>query len=231
MNEYARRFINFNRSDGVYTNEMLREDFGNGCYPINRGFASIESNCYKITFNKGMKVNNTGAAVQISIPSNFKYTLEYCIKYDINFQKGLQGKQCGFVCGVGYDGGRGEQARNGDGGSVRLQFDSHDSTISNQLYTYYADMVGDYGNNPGDQKFYFNKGEWNKIRMTVSLNEGRIEVWCNNIKHIDVKDIAFVKVEDCRFIKKLSFESFPGGGGITPQKDNFVYVNNFEWFE
>jgi hypothetical protein len=46
-----------------------------------------------------------------------------------------------------------------------------------------------------------------------------------------VKDIAFVKVEDCRFIKKLSFESFPGGGGITPQKDNFVYVNNFEWFE
>lgn len=235
--EYANRRVNFNHADGTYTDEMLKEDFGNGHYPVNRGFASIEDSCYKITFNKGMKVNNTGAAVQLSIPFGLQYTLEYRIKYDGSFQKGLHGKQFGFVIGVGYDGGRGAQARtNGDGGGVRLQFDSHDSTISNQLYTYYADMKGDYGNNPGDQKFSFKKGEWNTIRMTVTIqsnvnaSDGSIEVWCNGVKKIDVNNIPFVKVESGRMITKLAFESFPGGGGAVPLYDNFVYVDDLQWY-
>jgi hypothetical protein len=237
FNIYSKRIINFNLPNGSYSNELLTNDFGNGRYPINRGFASIENGTYKITFKKGEKVNNTGAAVQLKIQPEKQYTLQYRIKYDADFQQGLHGKQFGFVIGVGYDGGRGEEARtNGNGGSVRLQFDAHDSTISNQLYVYHTDMKGKYGENPGNQKFTFKKGEWNTIRMTVTMQsssniaDGKIEVWCNGIKKIQVDSMLFVRDEPSRMITKLSFESFPGGGGAVPLYDNYVYVDELEWY-
>ncbi len=234
---YSEKQVNFNHPDGTYTNKMLQDDFGNGNYPVHRGFASIENGTYKITFKKGEKVSNTGAAVQLNIQPEKQYTLQYRIKYDTNFQQGLHGKQFGFVIGVGYDGGRGEEARtNGNGGSVRLQFDAHDSTVSNQLYVYHSNMKGKYGENPGNQKFNFKKGEWNTIRMTVTMQsssntaDGKIEVWCNGIKKIQIDSMLFVRDEPSRMITKLSFESFPGGGGAIPAYDNYVYVDDLEWY-
>ena len=233
---YAEKGVNFSHPNGIYTNKMLQEDFGNGNYPVNREFASIENGVYKITFNKGEKVNNTGAAVQLKIQPAKQYTLEYRIKYDGNFQQGLHGKQFGFVIGVGYDGGRGEEARtNGNGGSVRLQFDAQDATISNQLYVYHAGMKGKYGDNPGNQKFYFKKGEWNNIKMTVTMQsssnvaDGKIEVWCNGTKKIQVDAMLFVRDEMSRNITKLAFESFPGGGGAVPLYNNYLYVDDVKW--
>lgn len=235
-NVYDHRTVNFNHPNGAYTNEMLQKDFGNGHYPEGRGFASILDSAYKITFIKGQKVSNTGAAVQMAIKPADQYTIQYRIKYPSNFQKGLHGKQFGLEIGVGYDGGRGAQARaNGDGGSVRLQFDSHETDMSNQLYVYYSKMSGKYGNNPGNQKFFFKKGEWNTIKMTVTMQssanaaDGRVEVWCNGEKKIDVGNLLFVRVESARKITRLSFESFPGGGGEIPAYDNFLYVDDFQW--
>jgi hypothetical protein len=237
-NEYSKRAVNFKRPDGSYTDDMLREDFGNGNFPDGRGFASIKDNVYKITFNKGEKVTKTGAAVQVKIPPARQYTLQYQIKYDKNFQEGLHGKQFGFNIGVGYDGGRGEQARqNGDGGSVRIQFDSHGDSISNQLYVYSCEMKGTYGNNTGGQKYTFKKGDWNTIRLTVTMQssetskDGRIEVWCNNEKKIDVKELRFVRLESANWITRLAFESFPGGGGAIPAYDNYLYVDDLQWFK
>lgn len=233
---YDHKTVNFNYPNGAYTNEMLQKDFGSGHYPEGRGFASIQDSAYKITFIKGQKVGNTGAAVQITIKPSEQYTIQYRIKYDSNFQKGLHGKQFGLEIGVGYDGGRGPQAReNGDGGSVRLQFDSHETTMSNQLYVYYSKMRGKFGNNPGNQKFSFKKGEWNTIKMTVTMQsranaaDGKVEVWCNGEKKIDVRNLPFVSVDSARKITRLSFESFPGGGGEIPAYDNFLYVDDFQW--
>jgi len=237
-NEYSKRTVNFNRADGSYTNDILREDFGNGNFPEGRGFASIKDRVYKITFNKGEKVSKTGAAVQVKIPPARQYTLQYRIKYDSNFEEGLHGKQFGFNIGTGYDGGRGEEARqNGDGGSVRVQFDSHGDSISNQLYVYSCEMTGAYGNNPGRQKYIFKKGEWNTVRLTVTMQssekskDGRIEVWCNNEKKIDVKELRFVRLESANWITRLAFESFPGGGGVIPAYDNYLYVDDLQWFK
>ena len=233
---YSDRIATFNYPNGNYTDLQLQKDFGNGIYPKDRGFASIQDSVYKITFIKGQKVSNTGAAVQLAIEPGQKYMLQYRIKYDSNFQSGLHGKQFGFVIGIGYDGGRGALARaNGDGGSVRIQFDAHDSTISNQLYVYYSEMTGDYGNNPGEQHYSFAKGKWNTIKMIVTMQsaaniyDGRIEVWCNGEKKIDVANMPFVKKESGRKITKLSFESFPGGGGEYPAYDNYLYIDDLQF--
>ena len=235
---YAKRSVDFNLPNGPYTNQMLVKDFGNGKYPDTRGFAEIENNAYKITFKNGVKVDNTGAAVQLQIEPGDQYTLEYRIKYDATFEKGLHGKQFGFDIGAVYNGGRAEEARiNGDGGSVRLQFDAHGDSISNQLYVYYCEMTGKYGNNPGNQKYSMPRGKWNSIKLTVTMQsavdkaDGRIEVWCNAVKKIDVAGMRFVRVEAGRKITKLSFESFPGGGGVIPSYDNYLYVDDLQWYK
>lgn len=233
---YKKKSVNFNLPDGPYTSEMLAEDFGNGNYASNRGFAEIENNTCKITFPKGFKVNNTGVEAQPFIEPGTQYTLQYKIKYASNFEEGLHGKQFGFGIGVVYNGGRAEEARkNGDGGSVRLQFDAHGDSISNQLYVYYCEMKGKYGNNPGNQKFSMPRGKWNSIKLTVTMqssidkSDGRIEVWCNGIKKINVDSMRFVRKEPNRKITKLSLESFPGGGGVYPSYDNYIYIDDLFW--
>ncbi|MFH4967449.1 polysaccharide lyase [Gaetbulibacter sp. M240] len=234
--KYEKRSVNFNLPEGRYTNEMLVNDFGNGYFPKNRGFAEIKDSVCKITFRKGLKVHNTGIASQPIIIPGDSYTMEYKIKYDPDFEEGLHGKQFGFGIGKVYNGGEGEEARaNGDGGSVRLGFDATKDSISNRLYVYYCKMKGKYGNNPGDQKFSFAKGVWNTIRLKVTMQsainkaDGRIEVWCNGVKKIDVDDLLFVRKESARKITKLAFSSFPGGGGIYPKHDNFLYIDDFRW--
>ena len=58
-----------------------------------------------------------------------------------------------------------------------------------------------------------------------------MEVWCNGEKKIDVRNLPFVSVDSARKITRLSFESFPGGGGEIPAYDNYLYVDDFQWVQ
>lgn len=234
---YKQQKVTFNRPNGAYTNQLLLEDFGNGKYYTDRDHATIVDSTYQIKFKKGCKVGGTGAAVIVSTPKLKQYTMEYLIKYDNNFESGLHGKQFGFNLGVGYSGGASDAAtKNGDGGSVRLQFDAHDDCISNQLYVYYSDMTTEYGCNPGDQKYDMQRGVWNKIKLTVTMEtsyeakDARIEVWCNDEKKIDVTGLSLVRKDEHRLITGICFESFPGGGGIYPTHDNYLYIDDMTWY-
>lgn len=234
---YKQQKVTFNRPDTPYTNALLLEDFGNGKYYKDRDHAAIVDSTYRIRFKKGCKVGGTGAAVIVGTPKLKQYTMEYLIKYDDDFESGLHGKQFGFNLGVGYSGGASDQAiKNGDGGSVRLQFDAHDDCISNQLYVYYSDMTTEYGCNPGDQKYTIQRGVWNKIKMTVTMEtsyeskDARIEVWCNDEKKIDVTGLSLVRKDAHRLITGICFESFPGGGGIYPTHDNYLYLDDVTWY-
>lgn len=234
---YSNRLIDFNQSGGRYSSEKLFKDFGNSKFFDTRDHAIIVDSTLCIIFKKGEKVRNTGASTKIDIPHARKYVLEYKIKYDKNFESGLHGKQFGFRLGKGYDGGRAEEARNnGDGGSVRIQFDAYDNYISNQLYVYYSGMSGKYGNNPGDMKFNFARNEWNLIRLIVCLEsaagakDGYIQVYHNEIMQIEIRNMEFIRMNDNRQITGIAFESFPGGGGIFPITDNFLYVDDMKWW-
>lgn len=234
---YKQQKVTFNRPNGAYTNALVLEDFGNGTYYTDRDHAAIVDGTYQIKFRKGQKVGSTGAAVIVGTPKLKQYTMEYLIKYDENFESGLHGKQFGFNLGVGYSGGASDKAiQNGDGGSVRLQFDALDDCISNQLYVYYSDMTTEYGCNPGDQKYTMKRGVWNKIKLTVTMEtsyeakDARIEVWCNDEKKIDVTGLSLVRKDDHRLITGICFESFPGGGGIYPTHDNYLYLDDMTWY-
>lgn len=236
--EFVARTVDFNRPNGVYESRMARQDFGNAKLVATRRSVIVTNETLQICFVKGMKVDQTGVCLLSQLPPRQQYTLEYRVRYDDDFETGLHGKQFGLSGGEGYTGGLGEPCRvNGDGWSVRLQFDAHADEISNQLYVYHCEMKGDYGESLGTHRspFYFKRGEWHQIKLCVTMQsapsarDGRIEVWCDNEKKIDVQSIRFVSKESGRRIDCLRLESFPGGAGIIPTRNSFLQVDDVRW--
>jgi hypothetical protein len=238
--EYNQRLVDFSREDGPYTNELVQEDFGNGTFAGGNDNIEIIDGTAQVTFMEGTKVSNTGIICNPQITPAMQYTLRYRIKYDENFESGLHGKQFGLSGGQGYTGGYGEACRtNGDGWSARLQFDSHDEDITNQMYIYHSEMTGTYGESLGTNniRYSLQRGTWHTITLRVTMQsdpsqkDGRIEVWCDDDKKFDLDDVKFVFKEEGRNINRVRLEAFPGGGGDTPTRVNYFQVDDFQWFE
>lgn len=236
--EFKERRVDFNRADAIYTSRMAQEDFGNATLVATRQSVSLTNDALRICFVKGKKVDQTGVCLLTAVPPRQQYTLEYRIKYDDTFETGLHGKQFGLSGGKSYTGGLGEACRqNGDGWSVRLQFDAHADEISNQLYVYHCEMKSAYGESLGTHRtpFYYKRGEWHQIRLRVTMQsspaerDGRIEVWCDGTKRIEVSNVEFVRKEAGRRIDLVRLESFPGGAGIVPTRDSFLQVDDLSW--
>jgi hypothetical protein len=231
--------VTFNRPNGPYTPDMTGVDFGNGAAVSTRRFMDIQDQSLNIRFVAGRKVDGTGLGFTARLPPQQQYTLAYRIKYDAQFETGLHGKQFGLSGGRGYTGGLGRDCReNGDGWSVRLQFDAHRDGISNQLYVYHCGMTGKYGEGlgTGSKRFLFTRGQWHEIRMTITMqtrpdsSDGRIEVWCDGVKKFDLPQVRFVTKEAGRNVNRLRMESFPGGGGLVPTRDSYLRVDDVRWF-
>jgi hypothetical protein len=236
--EFDARTVDFNRRDGVYDSRLAKLDFGSATLVATRRSVVTTNGSLRIRFVKGMKVDNTGVCLVADVPPREQYTLEYRIKYDSEFETGLHGKQFGLSGGLSYTGGLGQNCReNGDGWSVRLQFDAHAGEISNQLYVYHSEMKGAYGESLGTHRapFYFKRGEWHDIKLRVTMQstaaagDGRIEVWCDGEKKIDVANVRFVNKEAGRQIDQVRLESFPGGAGIVPTRDSYIHMDDFRW--
>jgi hypothetical protein len=232
------RHVLFDHPDGPYTSRNAVQDFGNAVLVSTRRSVVVTNGALEIRFATGRKVDDTGLCLLVNIPPREQYTLEYRVRYDANFESGLHGKQFGLSGGMSYTGGLGQSCReNGDGWSVRIQFDAHADEISNQLYVYHCGMSGAYGESLGTHRapFAFKRGEWHDIKLSVAMQstaakaDGRIEVWCDGVKRIDVADVRFVTQESGRQIDCLRLESFPGGAGIEPTCDSFLQVDDFRW--
>lgn len=238
LTRYDLRAVTFDRPDGPYTADATAADFGNGKPAAGRDFGQVVSGALRVSYRTGQKVHQTGFSAQPRLAPRTQYTLSYRIRYDRDFEPGLHGKQLGLSGGAGYDGGRGQQARdNGDGWSVRLQFDAHAENVTNQLYVYHSQMPGKYGDSLGTNKIRFplERGRWHDIRLRVTMQssadaaDGRIEVWQDGQLRFDVADVRFVTKESGRVIDRLRLEMFNGGGGIVPTRDSFLEIDDLRW--
>ncbi len=229
------RTVDFNRPDSRYTEGDFRKDFGN--FSTDDAFTEIVDGALRVSFPEGRKIDGLqGARVMIK-PSQVGI-LQFRVRYPKDFQKGLHGKQFGLGGGAAYTGGLGaEAARNGDGWSVRLQFDAHGDDITNQLYVYHADMKGKYGEDLGTsrQQLRLKRGQWHLITLRVTMQsaadkaDGRVEVWLDGKRGIDRKGIRFVAGDKGRVIDRLLLESFCGGYGATPGKGQHVLLDDIRW--
>lgn len=236
MDEYEERRVAFDRRDGDYSVEAMRSDFGNGSPPESRRFASIRDERLNIRFVAGKKVNETGLGLHVRVPEREAYELSYRIRFPEDFEAGLHGKQFGLGGGKGYDGGRGEEAReNGDGWSVRTQFDATEAGVRQSLYVYHAAMTGKYGGPVGAGSFMIERGKWYRLRLRATVQsspeaaDGRIELWCDDEKKLDARGLRLVSKEEGRNVNRVRAEMFPGGGGIFPTKDHVIEVDDFGW--
>ena len=234
--EFAERIVTFSGEDRPYTEADVLRDFGNGRLPERRAYASVHDDALRVLFRDGTKVLDTGLALHVRVPPGDVYEVFFRMRYPESFEAGMHGKMIGLSGGRGYDGGRGDEARGkGDGWSLRLQFDVRPEDIRKTLYLYHAGMEGRYGGPHGATPFFIERGRWYDFRIRVSMQsspeagEGRIEVWCDEAKRIDVEGIRFVSREEGRMIDRVRFELFPGGAGHTPTMDHPVDFQSFGW--
>lgn len=235
---YSERTVGFDGEAGAYGAAAAGADFGNGAPVARRDFVEVRDGVMAVTFKAGKKVMDTGMGLYPRLPPGQQYTMQFRIRYPEGFQAGLHGKQLGMSGGKGYDGGRGQEARdNGDGWSIRLQFDATENEITNQLYVYHSQMPGKYGDALGTKavKYAMKRGQWYTLRLKVTMQsaaekaDGRIEVWQDGEKRFDVGDVRFVTKEEGRVIDVLRMEMFPGGGGAVPEKDEVIEVDDVRW--
>lgn len=227
--------VDFNRPAGPYTVADFRKDFGN--FSTDDAFTDIVDGALRVSFPEGSKIDGLQGA-RVAIAPSQVCSLQFRVQYPKDFQKGLHGKQFGLAGGAAYTGGLGaEAARKGDGWSVRLQFDAHGKDVTNQLYVYHAGMAGKYGEDLGTrrQQLKLKRGKWHLITLRVTTqsaadkSDGRVEVWLDGKREIDLKGIRFVAGEKGRVIDRLLLESFCGGYGATPGKGQFVLFDDIRW--
>lgn len=204
--------------------------------PPDRNFAEIRDGVLRVTFTEGKKVTGTGLSLHVPVEPRETCDLSFRIRYPDDFAAGLHGKQLGLSGGKGYDGGRGEEARfNGDGWSVRLQFDAQEDGIRNSLYVYQQAMDGKYGNGLGAGSFLLGRGTWHNLRLRVTMQsapeaaDGCIEVWCDGEKKIGKDGVRLVREEVGRRVDRVRLEIFPGGGGNFPARDHVVELADIAW--
>ena len=234
--EFSQRDLHFDRENGPYTSNEIAADFGNGGAAPGRDFATIKDGVLQVTFTAGKKVTETGIGLQTRVPDAQACEISFRIRYPDDFQAGLHGKQMGISGGAGYDGGRGEEARtNGDGWSVRIQFDALKESIRNSLYVYHSGMTGKYGESLKAGSYQLQRGRWYSIRLrataqsSAEASDGRIEVWCDDEKKIDASGLRLVTKPEALAVNRVRAELFPGGGGAFPDKDYVIQVDDFCW--
>jgi hypothetical protein len=232
----AQQAVDFSLPDGPLTQERVDTLFAGGKFAPERGFAEIRNGVLAVTFVAGKKVVETGFSTHVPVPPSEDFKLRFKIRYPEDFQVGLHGKQLGLSGGKGYDGGRGEEARtNGDGWSIRLQFDSVPEGVRNSLYVYHAAMSGKYGGPVGAGSFMLTRGAWHEIRLRVKMqstpdaSDGVIEVWFDGEKKIEKTGFQFVQKEEGRCVDRVRIEMFPGGGGEFPSKDQIFEIDDLAW--
>lgn len=232
----TRRQVDLSAVQGFLTPEMAGQLFGQDRFSPERGWAEVHDGILTVTFKEGKKVDGTGLSLHVPVNIAGTGELRFRIRYPQDFPVGIHGKQMGFSGGRGYDGGRGEEARErGDGWSARMMFTAKPDGLEIGLYVYHADMTGKYGDPLRTEKFLLSRGSWHAIRFVVTLQtsaeigDARIEVWCDGQKKISHGGIRFVRTEDGRNINRVRLELFPGGGGDFPSRDLKVDLSDLSW--
>jgi len=232
----ARRQVDLSAAQGPLTPEMADRLFGQDRFSPERGWAEVHDGILTVTFKEGKKVNGTGLSLHVPVHIAGAGELQFRIRYPEHFPAGIHGKQMGFSGGRGYDGGRGQEAREqGDGWSARMMFTAKPAGVEIGLYVYHADMTGKYGDPLRAEKFLISRGSWHAIRFVVTpqtspaMADGRMEVWCDGERKIYREEIRFARTADGIGINRVRLELFPGGGGDFPTRDLRVDLSDLSW--
>lgn len=235
---YSGREVYFSHGNGTYTSSMASSDFGN----ISGwdGSAYISSQTCRIRLAPNVVGTSGGMESRIDISDGDEYTLEFRIRFHSQFDWSRGGK-CGwgFQMGNGVTGCRADDARNNQGGSMRLMWYTTDAGRTFfQPYLYHRGMTSNCGETFG--KSYpssgsLSKGTWYDVKMYYKANTGSsyngiARLWINGTQVLNQTNIRWADNSN-RTVRGLYYSVFRGGsqsywGSSTV---GYIYFDNLKW--
>jgi endo-1,4-beta-xylanase len=159
----------------------------------------------------GVGPQKGGAQFVVNLPPKDTYELKYSIKFEEGFDFRLGGKLPGLTSG-GAKWTGGNRPLNGEGWSARLMW--REKGLA-ELYLYYVDMQGKWGDSIPFDDYQFIPGQWYQIRQVIKVNE---QGQHNASIHIYINDALVLAKQNFRLrlnaqgaIDTLFFSTFHGG--------------------
>ncbi len=237
---YANRTINWNDlSNGTYSSSLAAVDFGNVLAGwVDSRIAIHDSTC-RVTLLANSIASPSGVAAEINITDGSEYELEFDVKFDENFPFARRGK-VGFGLLIGQGNTGGNPATDGNGGSLRVMWETDGADTIFQPYIYYKDQPGDFGQTFGrryPETGSIVKGQWYTIKLyaksnTGSNTDGIVRMHVNG-ETVLSRTIRWTTSNSERLVKRLAFSTFRGGESIPGEAqasyDSYIYLDNLRW--
>lgn len=236
---YSSREVSFSHGNGTYSSSMADSDFGNiGGWDAS---AYISSETCRITLAPDVIGTAGGMESRIDISDGDEYTLEFRIRFHSEFDWSRGGK-CGwgFQMGNGVTGCRSDDARNNQGGSMRLMwYTNDDGRTYFQPYIYHRGMTtrcGDtFGKSYPSGSGSLQRGSWYDVKMYYKANTGSnyngiARLWINGTEVLNQTNIRWADNSN-RTVRGLYYSVFRGGSESywgSPSV-GYIYFDNLKW--
>ncbi|SHG90552.1 polysaccharide lyase [Flagellimonas flava] len=246
---YSNRTVGFNKSDQTYTNSMATSDFGSiGGWSSGEAGAYIRANALRITLKKNKVGSGSGMNSTVNVSDGTEYEVEFKVKFNSGFEWSRGGKMgWGFSIGNGVTGCNGDDARAGQGGSVRCIWYAPDMSKGDNNGTAYfrpgvysRGMPDDCAENFGAKwpsSSSLQTGVWYTVKIYYKQNtsnssqNGKLKMWVNGNKFLDKSNMWWSDNSNNRKVEKLLFNTFRGGSSSTweANNDHFVRFDYVKW--
>lgn len=239
---YSNREVYFSHSNGGYSSSQASSDFGN-VSGWDAGATYISSQTLRIALAANQIGTSGGMESQIDISDGTEYWMEFKIRFHSEFDWSRGGK-CGwgFLVGNGVTGCRADDARAGDGGSMRVMWYSPNSDPNRvffQPYVYHQGMSGNCGDSFGEKwpsSGALSKGTWYTIGFYYKANtgssyNGTAEMKVNGTTVLRRDNIKWASSDSNRKVKRLYYSVFRGGSQSYwgSSSTGYIYFDNLKW--
>jgi hypothetical protein len=239
---YSSRTVNFTQSNGQFSSSDASSAFGN-ISGWDAGATYISSNTLRIALAANVVGTSGGMESRIDVSDGTEYSLEYKVKFHSAFDFSRGGKVgWGFQVGDGVTGCRSDDARAGNGGSLRAMWyspESSDSRVYFQPYTYYQGMTGACGDSFGTKypnSGTLSRGVWYTIQLYMKSNTGTssngiAEMKVNGTTVVRKTNVKWASSDAQRKVKGLYYSVFRGGSQSYwgSSSTGYIYFDDLQW--
>lgn len=239
---YSSRNVYFTHSNGQMSSSEASSDFGN-ISGWDAGSTYISSNTLRIALAANVVGTSGGMESQIDVSDGDEYWLEYKIRFHSQFDWSRGGKSgWGFLIGDGVTGCRADDARAGQGGSMRTMWyspDSNPNRVYFQPYVYHQGMSGNCGDSFGAKypsSGALSKGTWYTIGFYYKANtgssyNGTAEMKVNGTTVLRRDNIKWASSDSKRIVRRLYYSVFRGGSQSywASNSTGYIYFDNLKW--
>ncbi|MBA4017172.1 MAG: hypothetical protein C0483_08370 [Pirellula sp.] len=222
--------------EGEYTSGALRADWPSVEFGEPKGRAFIvrddrtHGRVLRVSYPQGsVGPGEGGMQFLVKLPPADEYWLSYLVKFEEGFDFRKGGKLPGLTSGGSRFTG-GKKPENGEGWSARYMW--REAGVP-EIYLYYVDMPGEWGQGIVFKDVKFEPGRWHRLIQHIRVNrpdkaDGLLEAWFDDKQVLSRNDLR-LRIGNQGQIDSFYFSTFHGGQGDewAPSVDSFARYDDF----